>query len=590
MKKTLNVNLNGRVFTIDEDAYRLLDNYLTNLRLYFKKEEGSAEIINDFEARIEELFNEKTRLGHQVITLEHVEEVIARVGKPADFEGNDEKEEARQTTYAEPSKGKKRFYRNMDDKMLGGVCSGIAAYFGWSVVAIRFILIVSPFVLSSLNFLTHHFPWYSPFFVFNNLGLWVIVGYLIAWLIVPAATTAEQKLQMQGKPITVENIGKTVSAQSAPVASNEPKGCLAGVVDVFAAFLKVCLAGLGCLVGLPLLFALFIVIIVLIAVFLGVGGGLLGAGGSFFSFMPSFMVAKNPVIMMIAGILLFAIPVIAIMYSIVAYFSKSKPMNQTVKWAFLFIWIIALIVFFSSGFRSGRKNWFNNNWKWSIYSENYEIRGNGIPSQKIIDFDEAVSHLELGRYLYAELEIEQTQDIAPSIEINGDENLVDQVRYDLNGGQLVLSSFNRMRSNNNLKIKLRTNELKGIQVSYVGNIRMNRAFAGDELDIRMKGVGNFRADSLYVRALTAGSEGVGSIHISGKAEKVNLETAGTGKVDAINLLSDTVYARVGGIGAIQCNPVEYLNANVWGIGSITYKNEPKHKVAIQAGIGRIKRK
>lgn len=66
MKKTLTINLGGSVFHIDEDAYQLLDKYLSNLRIHFKKEEGSDEIMNDFELRISELFSERTRLGYQV--------------------------------------------------------------------------------------------------------------------------------------------------------------------------------------------------------------------------------------------------------------------------------------------------------------------------------------------------------------------------------------------------------------------------------------------------------------------------------------------------------------------------------------------
>lgn len=76
MKKTLTVNLGGTVFHIDEDAYQLLDKYLSNLRIHFRKEEGSDEIMDDFEMRISELLNERVRLGYEVITIEQVEEVI----------------------------------------------------------------------------------------------------------------------------------------------------------------------------------------------------------------------------------------------------------------------------------------------------------------------------------------------------------------------------------------------------------------------------------------------------------------------------------------------------------------------------------
>lgn len=85
MKKTLTINLGGSVFHIDEDAYQLLDKYLSNLRIHFKKEEGSDEIMNDFELRISELFSERIRLGYQVISIDLVEEVIKRMGKPEEI-------------------------------------------------------------------------------------------------------------------------------------------------------------------------------------------------------------------------------------------------------------------------------------------------------------------------------------------------------------------------------------------------------------------------------------------------------------------------------------------------------------------------
>lgn len=95
MKKTLTVNLGGTVYHIDDDAYRLLDNYLANLKHYFRKQEGAEEIVNDIEIRIAELFAEKVSAGKQVITLADVEEIIARVGKPEDFGVSDDESEPR---------------------------------------------------------------------------------------------------------------------------------------------------------------------------------------------------------------------------------------------------------------------------------------------------------------------------------------------------------------------------------------------------------------------------------------------------------------------------------------------------------------
>ncbi|MCC8145158.1 MAG: PspC domain-containing protein [Bacteroidales bacterium] len=192
MKKTLTINLNGRVFNIDEDAYQLLDNYLRNLRIYFRKEEGCEEIVADFEARIEELFSNRVRLGYNVIDIEEVEKVIAQMGQPNDF-GEEEPVKEEEPKEEIPHESvKKKLFRNPNDKMIGGIFSGIAAYFDWNVLAVRLIAVILVFATS----------------------LWIIPIYLIAWLIIPEARTAEQKLQMQGVPITVENIGKTVAAEA----------------------------------------------------------------------------------------------------------------------------------------------------------------------------------------------------------------------------------------------------------------------------------------------------------------------------------------------------------------------------------------
>jgi len=567
MKKTVTVNLNGRVFTMDEDAYRLLDNYLNNIRIYFRKEEGSSEIIADFEARIEELFSEKTRLGYQVITIEQVEEVIARVGKPDDFtdkEGEDttnDKEE-KQSNFTEQKEVKKKFYRNVDDKMFGGVCSGISAYFGWDVLPVRIIFIILLFATS----------------------LWIVPFYLIAWIVFPYAQTAEQKLQMRGKPITVENIGKTVAADVGSAPPKESKGCLAGFIDLVVGFMKVVLIGLGCLIAFPLLIVLFIVFILLFAVLfggIGVGGGLLGA-------WPAFVLADHPELATITFLLAIGIPIIALIYVIIAHFAKLKPLHRSVSWTFLIVWILACVLLLFSGLKIDKHNWFRHlNWTNLNLFDYHPIRGNGILSETKYNLDEPVTYLEIDKYLYANLEIEQTCDSTSSIIISGDENLIDQVKYNLQDGRLVLSSLYPLRSENNLVVRLQTADLKGIQSNMVGNIQMNQAFRGDELEIKMMGPGNFQADSLYVSSLAVSSEGVGSVRLSGKANKTRLDVAGVGGVNAFDLLSDTVYAHVRGVGSIQCNPSEYLEGSMEGIGKITYKDEPKNKNINTSGIGKI---
>lgn len=577
MKKTVTVNLNGRVFTMDEDAYQLLDNYLRNLRIYFRKEEGSSEIVADFEARIEELFSEKVRLGYEVIAIELVEEVISRMGRPDDFEieDTDKTEEPEKAISRiedkreEYSETKKKFFRDIDDKMFGGICSGIGAYFGWDVLAVRIIFVILLFATS----------------------LWIVPFYLLAWIIFPGAQTAEQKLQMRGRPITVENIGKMVSAEAEQKETKTNKGCLAGFLEFIVGLLKVCLIGLGILIGIPLIFALVIIIIVLFAVIFGVGGGLLGLLPLGFMQDSSFLMVEHPVLATTCFIIILAIPLIALIYTIISHFAKWKPVHSAVKWVSLGVWLIALIVFLFSGFKINRDAWVpgSHQWHWNWDNSTVTLDGNGILSEKEYYITEAVDYVQIGGHLIANLQIEQISGDSTFVLISGDENLIDKVKYDVDGNRLLLSTYDeyRLRPDNNLIVRVQTPGIKGVRSFTVGNVNLNKAIRTEEFSIKIEGAGKVIADSLYTRILDVSTEGVGSVNLAGTANNVKFTVEGAGNINALEMIADSISARVDGIGNIKCNPVEYLKGEVNGIGKITYKNEPKEKNSGVMGMGKI---
>ena len=189
MKKTLTVNLGGTVFNNDDDAYRLLDNYLNNLWQHFRKEAGADEIVDDIERRISELFCEKQAGEPKVITLTDVEQVISRMGRPEEMEEAGENAPQDPGSSQSASIPRKRLFRDPDDKILGGVFSGLAAYFGLDVQLLRLLM----FVL-----------------LFFSTGTLIII-YIICWIIIPQARTAADRLSMRGEAVTLENIGRTVT-------------------------------------------------------------------------------------------------------------------------------------------------------------------------------------------------------------------------------------------------------------------------------------------------------------------------------------------------------------------------------------------
>ncbi|MBL7734597.1 MAG: PspC domain-containing protein [Chitinophagaceae bacterium] len=172
MKKVININFQGRVIPIEEIAYESLKQYVDSLRKYFANEEGRDEIINDIEGRIAELFSERLKKGVTCITESDVDAVISSMGRPEDFEAQDQEEfsagsqEQSQREYTTPppfqtaSSSRGKFYRNADDKILGGVCSGLANY-----------LRVDPIIMRIL------------FVVLSGALFWV---YILLWIIVPS--------------------------------------------------------------------------------------------------------------------------------------------------------------------------------------------------------------------------------------------------------------------------------------------------------------------------------------------------------------------------------------------------------------------
>jgi len=190
MNKTVNINLANSLFHIDDSAYDKLRRYLESVKRSFSGTPGSEEIIADIEARIAELFLEKMENERQVITQKEVDEVINIMGQPEDYmidEDIFEDEPKAYKTASSTTSRVKKLYRDMDQKYIGGVCSGLEHYLGLDALWIRLIFILLA--------------------IFSGFG---IVAYILLWILVPEAVTTSQKLDMTGKPVNISNIERKV--------------------------------------------------------------------------------------------------------------------------------------------------------------------------------------------------------------------------------------------------------------------------------------------------------------------------------------------------------------------------------------------
>ncbi|MCA1758945.1 MAG: PspC domain-containing protein [Bacteroidales bacterium] len=198
MKKTFTINISGTVFHIEEDAYEVLQKYLVKLKNHFGTEEEGKEILSDIEARIAEIFTEKSAGEKDVITLAWVEQIIETMGTPEDFVEEDGEEDE---VFTSPTKRKRRLYRDPEHRIIGGVCGGLSAYFNMDPVILRIIFVVL-------------------FFVTTGAAL---LAYIVLWIAVPKAVTTAQRLEMRGQEATVKNIEKSIREEVKEVKESYKK-------------------------------------------------------------------------------------------------------------------------------------------------------------------------------------------------------------------------------------------------------------------------------------------------------------------------------------------------------------------------------
>ena len=193
MKITVSINLGGYSFNIDEDAYTELKRYLKNLELHFAGEESSSEILSDIETRMAELFRTKITSYKQVINIEDVRQAISILGTPEDISDNEGP--SPRDKFSSP--GYHRMYRDTDHRLIGGVCSGMGAYWDIDPLIIRVI-----FVALALT---------------GGLGA---IVYLILYIAIPEAKTTAQKIEMKGNPVNIHNIKESVKKEFDNVRKN----------------------------------------------------------------------------------------------------------------------------------------------------------------------------------------------------------------------------------------------------------------------------------------------------------------------------------------------------------------------------------
>jgi phage shock protein PspC (stress-responsive transcriptional regulator) len=196
MNKTVNINIGGLIFHIDEDAYQKLTRYFEAIKRSLSNSSGQDEIMKDIEMRVAELLTEKQKSDKHVINNKDVDEVIVIMGQPEDYRIDDDSDEKAAPEPFYPYTKSKKLYRDKDRGTIAGVCTGLGHYFGIDAVWLKILFLIL-------------------FFGFGT----GFIAYIILWIAMPKAVTTSEKLEMTGEPVTISNIEKKVREEFESVSN-----------------------------------------------------------------------------------------------------------------------------------------------------------------------------------------------------------------------------------------------------------------------------------------------------------------------------------------------------------------------------------
>ncbi|MDB5198488.1 MAG: PspC protein [Chitinophagaceae bacterium] len=419
MKKVININFQGRVVPIEETSYDLLKQYTDSLRIYFANEEGRDEIINDIESRIGELFQERIKAGSTCITDDDVNGIINNIGRPQDLADADSASDSSYTNKEQKSEGAyqqtafitgKKLYRDANNKVLGGVCSGIAAYFNIEPIIVRLVFIFSgigffayillwafvpssnsvqngvrkrlyrnpdnkiiagvcsgiasyfninvwiPRVIFLIPFVSIFFRWghfgplsFPHFFNFS-FSPGTLLIYVILWLVIPEASTTSEKLEMKGERVDLNSIKNSVKEEMKgvkeriTVAGKEGAEFGKKMGEEFTHAAKRTRTSLGDII--VVLVKIFLYFLLAIFAFMSFAFAI-GATGIFP--FKDFLLKDGTQNALAWATLIFLIyvPVIGIITWIIRRIAKIRSNSRMMRWGFFILWVVGVICFIS---------------------------------------------------------------------------------------------------------------------------------------------------------------------------------------------------------------------------------------------------
>jgi phage shock protein PspC (stress-responsive transcriptional regulator) len=552
MKKTLTINLNNIVFHIDDDACEMLQIYLKDVEKHLSEEER-REVMADIEARIAEIFSESLKRNKTVINLEDVEEIIAVLGNPSQYadedEASDEKNSQQQSSQQQTTGAKsrsRRFYRDPENAILGGVATGISAYLGWDVTWVRIALVA---------------------LVLIGWGTMIPI-YLVVWLIAPKAVTVSQRLEMQGEDVTVENIKSEINNVRNYVESDKFKQSASGFgekfLEIFRVLLKVFVGFVGAIfgfVGIVVAAALIFALISLLFMPAILNEVMPGMPADW-----STMTGTNGHLLIISIILVVGAPIFMLIYWAINLMNRRKFENsKTTSLIVLLLWLAGIFMLYSVGAKT-IINWTKVNGEHFVinWDENQEPMVDEVRTLDRFTTIEVSDNIE----------VELIQDSTKQFVISAPQKALSQVITEVVNGKLKIYT-EKFLLNFPVKIKINTDSIYEIRGSGAAQINTTSAFKSPYLVVKLSGAS--QADLNY--EVSGDSEfdlsGASNANIEGSSLKINVDASGASKFNGSGFIAKHATVEASGASNIDAYANESLDAHASGASEIDCEGNPK---------------
>lgn len=549
MKKTLTINLNNIVFHIDDDAYDMLQSYLADVEKHLSDDE-KKEVMADIEARIAEIFSDSLKRNKTVINLEDVEEIINVLGKPNQF-SSDEEDDANPKTNTQQSAGNgerrsssRRFYRDPENAVLGGIASGIAAYFSWDVTWVRIGIIL----LSLLS-----------------IGHGILI-YFIVWLIAPKAVTVAQRLEMQGEDVTVENIKSEINNVKNYVESDKFKQSASGFgekfLEVIRTIIKVLAGFIGGIIGL--------IGIILAASLLFVLVTLLFVPGIIAGFSPEIaaewtaLSGDNGILMVISLLLVIGTPVFMIVYwSINLLGRKNYEHSLTTSLVALLLWLAGLFMLYSVGAKTFVKL-IKSDREFNIrFDDDF---GPSIDQARTV---EAFKGLDVSN----NIEVEFVQDSVKQLVVSAPQEALSEVVTEVVDGKLKIYTESFF-VNYPVKVSIHNDSLTYIEGSGAARFKTQNIVNSPALTVKLSGASSADLDFNISGTSEFDLSGAAKADVNGNAGKTDIHASGASKFEGNEFKVFEAVADANGASKISIYATKRLDAEASGASDIDCEGNP----------------